>query len=506
MTLPRMSDTLGRRHKGPAALKEPLLLAYAVLFLLIFLPPAKSSIFVWMTLGLTALALWFGPLDLLTSDKERKWYDPAMLFNLAIFYYALKGVTLAGGVKPEYLLFLPNDMIATGYVTVALFVMGGLIAWNWGYYTVLRRRIPNGLAKRIFPENKSKSASLVGNPLLGVILLSLIGIACLLLFSRSIGGDIFIFLLHPLQLSYLADDTFGAASPLANLWKSGVDMFPVASLIWLAIIGQMKKKPGILWWIHVSISIGINLVMGGRADVLGLIASIALVYHLSVSPLSATFIAGFAGVAAAYAYLINQWRSVVGGMSSASIAVGQSEVINRLSLDGLYAFLSGTDLTDIRLFVLIADAYDRVRPFQYGATLLRVVSQFVPRAVWPGKPLDLSIEIADLFRPGSLSGIPPGFFAEMYLNWHVFGVILGGALLGAGLALLYRNWIVTKSSAGTVFYAILLPRILMLPSGTLANVIDSAIVSFLGAMIAFAVSRLFAQSNRVTREVVAAHG
>lgn len=486
--LPRKSIVSSRRHGQVKFIKLLILVAYILLFLILFLPQADDPACVLATLGPTALALWFGPIDILGATKERKWYDPAMLINLSIFYYALKGVTLAWGVNPGYLVMLSNNMIATRYLTVTFYVMAGLIAFNWAYRTALRRKVQDGPIPLV-----------AGNPMVGVALLSLSGILCFFLLFRSTGGNLFIFLLNPLARSYLATDVRGVTSSLGNFFLLVVDMFPLATLIWLAAIGQKKERPGISWWVHASISIGIYLLVGGRSDVIGLALSILLVYHLSVRTVKPRLIAVLGSAGVIYSYLVNLWRATMGGMSFASLAAGRSELAYRFSLDGLYAFLGSTDLSDIRVFVMIADAYGRLRPFQYGETFLRVFTQFVPRAIWPGKPLDLSIEIADLYHSGSQAGIPPGFFAETYINFHVFGVIVGGALLGFGLALIYRKWIINRSHIGTIYYAVLMPRILLLPSATFANVFNTVIVCLLGAMLAFKVSSMFADRSDVHR-------
>jgi oligosaccharide repeat unit polymerase len=70
--------------------------------------------------------------------------------------------------------------------------------------------------------------------------------------------------------------------------------------------------------------------------------------------------------------------------------------------------------------------------YQNGATIAQWLIAPIPRSVWSEKPL---------IAPGPLigqavygterSGVPPGFVAEMYWNFGLGGVIVGGALLGA---------------------------------------------------------------------------
>jgi oligosaccharide repeat unit polymerase len=71
--------------------------------------------------------------------------------------------------------------------------------------------------------------------------------------------------------------------------------------------------------------------------------------------------------------------------------------------------------------------------YQYGETLTRIIFLWIPRRLWPAKPVGVDTTIGwkifgqDVYGAGA---VPPGFIAEMYLNFWVPGVIIGCFILG----------------------------------------------------------------------------
>jgi len=481
---------LPRRRRWDAL----LLGLYAALYLVLFLPSARYPGLVWLTLVPTALALWFGPLALVSGRGDRQWYDPATLFNFALFYYGIKGVSLATGQCPTYLDSMSYPKIVSGYHLVAFCTTAGILGWWIGYRWALgqvgRREDQTIQASDLSsccPERMSSY-----RPHIGVLLLSLVGLASLAMFFHSTGIGVLTLIHNPFQRCYLTDGSMGVAAPLANLWKVGIGMFPLASLFWLATTEQ-GSKPSPFLWAHASAGLCLHLMVSGRAGLLAFVVSMVFLYHLRVRNISLGGFGVLCAAAITYAYVIRTWRHVVGTLGQAQ----GNDLWSALSVQGLYSFLNSTDLSDIRFFVLISDVYGQSLPLKYGTTLLRVFSQLVPRSLWPTKPVDLGVEIGELYGAGPLTGSPPGFFAEMYMNFGVLGVLIGSALLGVALALLYQRWMCRHSEpASTALYAIFLPSVLLLPSATFANVVITLTFSVAGTIFAFRVSAPWSSDTR----------
>lgn len=81
----------------------------------------------------------------------------------------------------------------------------------------------------------------------------------------------------------------------------------------------------------------------------------------------------------------------------------------------------------------IMQAVPDLLDFQYGKTLIMVIFLWIPRSIWTEKPVGVDTTIgmkifgSDIYGAGA---VPPGFIAEMYLNFWIPGVIIGCFILG----------------------------------------------------------------------------
>lgn len=97
--------------------------------------------------------------------------------------------------------------------------------------------------------------------------------------------------------------------------------------------------------------------------------------------------------------------------------------------------------------------------WRYGSTIAAYVVAPIPRSLWPTKPLISAGPIIgqQIYKQRrayglSASGIPPGFFGEMYWNFGTAGILLGSPFLGAALGLGNR-WSKTRQDIrAQVFY------------------------------------------------------
>lgn len=455
-----------------------LLGVYILGFVVLFYPQTEYASIFFTTLLLTSVALWFGPLLVLGSHGQRKFYDPATVFNLAVFYFGIKAIPLAWGEQLGPLFVMTEANIERSYPTVAIFATLGLLAWNIAYTLWMNRN------KQAIPAQPKLDQVLFAQR--GVFLLTAVGLVSFFLLFRSLGAEsIFVFLTNPHSRGYIADPTQGAGSAFGFFWLNGTYMLIVASIIWLVSTGSQNKKPSIWWWLHAAMTLWIVFLISPRSNLLGYMISVLVVFHLMIARINPLVIMGTGGMALVYSYVTNIWRSIVGGMSNPTLEAGLRELSYQFNIIDLATYIGGTDLADIRIFVLITNAYGEYLPLKYGETFLRLVTQLIPRALWADKPYDLGVEIGRLFASGSLSGTPPGFMGEMYMNFSYFGVVIGCGVLGLVLAAFYRNWIMERLNVvGIVFYAILIPRIFIAVSSTFANVALTLLITLVSAAIA----------------------
>lgn len=474
-----ISGSAGVPATNPEAKRILLLTIYAVAFLGFLLPNAGDPVVVWVTMAATLVPLWFGPFALLVPRCGRRWYDPAVLFNTMMFYYTIKGVTLAFDSSIPYVAGMSPEVIHDAYLFAILNVIAGTLAWNLGFLVVMRH----------LPEaRKDRKSSPVGGRIpepwwqSPVSLLTVVGVTSTVLFFQSTGQSILGFLLNPLLRSYLTDGSLGVQAPLANLWKLGAFLWPLGSLVWVSqLCWTGARRPGVLW-LHVVLGAAMYFLIGGRIDTLGFLLGVLLVFNILTKTTSRWVFTTVGGAGFGYAYLINLWRELWGQDTEADFGA-RAQALGEMQhgLKGITDLLAGNSLSDIRLLVKIADVYGRERALEYGETLTRVVTQFIPRSLWPQKPLDLSVVVNSLYDWNEgMAGTPPGFIGEMFMNFHLPGVVVGCTLLGATFAWLYYRWALSACGPfDTVKYALLAPIAAIMPSATFANVVSGAGVPIL---------------------------
>jgi oligosaccharide repeat unit polymerase len=81
----------------------------------------------------------------------------------------------------------------------------------------------------------------------------------------------------------------------------------------------------------------------------------------------------------------------------------------------------------------IIDYIDATQDYKFGSTLVQFVVAIVPRQLWERKPANIDTFIGEKIYGANIFGaaaVPPGFIAEMYMNYSYLGIIFGCLLLG----------------------------------------------------------------------------
>jgi len=132
--------------------------------------------------------------------------------------------------------------------------------------------------------------------------------------------------------------------------------------------------------------------------------------------------------------------------------------------------------------VIIRDT-PTVSPFQNGRTLVLFFYSFVPRLFWPGKPsITIGQWITDTYGPGPQihSNTGPTFIGDLYLNFGLWGVLLGMAFFGFVLRLFQAYFLGARPTApGLLAAAIVVSGIITRIEGTLAQTLSTAFFAFI---------------------------
>ncbi len=116
-----------------------------------------------------------------------------------------------------------------------------------------------------------------------------------------------------------------------------------------------------------------------------------------------------------------------------SATQGQSE-IRKVSVD--------TDSTYFDATLLALRDWPSAQPYRGGQDFATGLQGIVPRWVWPGKPQQVLVGqwFRQVYQPLAKNGWPLGAVGDWYLNFGLFGVLIGGALSGLLFRWLTAAW------------------------------------------------------------------
>lgn len=105
-------------------------------------------------------------------------------------------------------------------------------------------------------------------------------------------------------------------------------------------------------------------------------------------------------------------------------------------------------------FALFIEAIDSGRGLELGATMLELFYFFIPRVWWQEKPLNFTVTFVPKYADmDPHSCMAPTLVGELYVNFHLIGVVLGFLLLGVLMKLCHQYLIKrNQNKSGLVIY------------------------------------------------------
>jgi oligosaccharide repeat unit polymerase len=96
-------------------------------------------------------------------------------------------------------------------------------------------------------------------------------------------------------------------------------------------------------------------------------------------------------------------------------------------------------------FVMVLDSVRRGQPLLMGRSLDTLLTWFIPRWLWPSKPVSFGLKFGELMMSSAPTAgdeyYAPSLPGELYLNFGVAGLFLGGLAFGWLLRYIYRTLI-----------------------------------------------------------------
>jgi hypothetical protein len=144
-----------------------------------------------------------------------------------------------------------------------------------------------------------------------------------------------------------------------------------------------------------------------------------------------------------------------------------------------------SDLSTFDNFAAMRELVPGSIPYLHGETIAEIPLAFVPRSIWPGKPLGIDFRVSSYLYPGVYVAIPITVQGELYWNGGLLLVAVGAFILGAALGLLARFGLGLRFVAAPfLLYAIALPFTHSLLTRGLATMIQNLTFAIVGVAIA----------------------
>jgi oligosaccharide repeat unit polymerase len=260
---------------------------------------------------------------------------------------------------------------------------------------------------------------------------------------------------------------------------------PVKAVLFVALLSRRAPPSNRVTW-RVIIMLGVlaataDVFSGGRSNlIIGTILPALLIAHYALRPLKArtVLMVGIALLAIAVSFRVVFRDSQFSG----SINHSRASLLQQSYQRPLDAIVGGHDAIAFDSLATLNGAYGRAYARRLGLTYLDAFTFPAPRALWPGKPLG-----------GGNAWFTSTYFPEYYgvdhvetsvtllgeaeANFGLAGVLLVPALLGIGLAYLYRRTVVSLSAASILLYANTAPYAFTLVRGDAYHSIPSALIA-----------------------------
>ncbi|MBB2145923.1 O-antigen polysaccharide polymerase Wzy [Pedobacter sp. LMG 31464] len=267
------------------------------------------------------------------------------------------------------------------------------------------------------------------------ILLLVISIVGLILFIKAQGG---LFSIASISSNYRGvSETLAEASPHAYLRLlvsfSGINLFLLTT--WLIKYNNNKVMAYILWVISFLTFVFFNFYVSQRgAIVFCMVQLIALSYYLQNFKLPKVKLL----IGLVVALVIFQIMTNLRGVTDVATQEVKVDFVKALEP----AILT-TNMIDVSKTAHIVDAIPTKLNYEYGSTLITVFFAWIPRELWPNKPVTnvdntIGMKVFGSTTYGS-GGVPPGIIAELYWNFWIPGVLLGCFLIGFLLKLINQT-------------------------------------------------------------------
>lgn len=421
-----------------------------------------------VSMGLAAAVIWSAshwryfllgclvvitPLPIVLRGLQKRFdpFEPITIISFAAFVlFALRPVAQLAYGETIY----SGLSIEAGFDRALLIALLGVAALYAGYGVTAGRR----MASRLKPlpatlEPQGIIAFATGLVIIGLVLYGL--------YIRQIGG-----LAVAKSLARGRDPLEGLiVSNTSAYLRFGPFLAIPATLLLLEAAAARRRA---LFVVLTAVGAGLMVVIlagprGDRLWLMLLLMSVLVLPYLRTQrrPRMRTIVvAGVLGFAFGITFL-SQIRVPV-ARNASPIVLLERTVENPFR--GWHTFILGGDTEMFPILALEAERVPAVHPYNHGVTIISLVTNWIPRAIYPRKTFSADEQVYSFLFPArakiTLAGTAPSIVGGFYYDSGLVGVMLGMFVFGLGARVLFEYLKAHLANAGVrLFYAATLPFI-----------------------------------------------
>jgi len=196
----------------------------------------------------------------------------------------------------------------------------------------------------------------------------------------------------------------------------------------------------------------LGILSGSKGALLSPIVSVMILHHYFKRKIRIRNFIYLGGMVIVIIPIFNIYRSIASGINFTEfVQVGSLQLNSEFMIRHTMARFYGID----SLTLIIRDTPGSME-YQLGGTLWPLLVAWIPRQFWEDKPI---ISFGKIFAEkymgdfffGTGTSASPTLLGELYLNWHIPGVLFGALISGIVIRSVYTYFIRRQFGAPAVF-------------------------------------------------------
>ena len=401
----------------------------------------------------------------------------AIYFFVIYFIFAMgvRGVAVFTYQDSPYLVGLqdPDSLRFQSLLGWVFFYSAlGLLALYAGYYSGAAVRLGERMVRALDPGRLWKRSRIVPVALVWMA----IGLAGAMAYVQAFGG----FRAVTGNLVFVATE-----GSLGHFWQIALMEFAVVGLH-LLVVGNLTEPGGRLRWLPavsgVTLVLFLYLITSSKFLILRAFVPLAIFYHLlrrriHFAHMVLLLVAFGLLFPVFYAYRQFGLADMHALSDQVQDTQGEAWLLQANVLTRAY---------DADSFLMVLDRTGNTVPFRFGASLLDLTYFFIPRSLWPEKPMSYSLQFADHYysdvRLGGLNFVSPSLMGELYANFHVLGIVVGMWLLGLVMRASH-GMAIRGGGPGALLYGYIFLTAIHMVEGSIAAQIEFALMGVVPAWL-----------------------